>query len=110
MRREDGRPARASAPGEGTSLDFETFFAEVYPRLAQALLLLTADRAEAQDLAQEAMVRVYERWERIRAMESPVGYAYRTAMNLNRKRLRRLAVRARRLVRPPEERDDLSRV
>jgi RNA polymerase sigma-70 factor (ECF subfamily) len=29
-------------------------------------------------------------------MDSPVGYAYRTALNLQRKRIRRLAVRAKR--------------
>jgi RNA polymerase sigma factor (sigma-70 family) len=44
------------------------------------------------------MVRVCERWDRVQGMESPVGYLYRTAFNLNRKRLRRLAVQARRLL------------
>lgn len=39
-----------------------------------------------------------ERWERVRAMGSPVGYLYRTAFNLNRKRLRRLGVVAARAV------------
>jgi RNA polymerase sigma-70 factor (ECF subfamily) len=30
-------------------------------------------------------------------MDSPTGYVYRTAMNLNRNRIRRIAVRARRV-------------
>jgi RNA polymerase sigma factor (sigma-70 family) len=53
------------------------------------------------------MVRVYERWERVRRLEDPVGYLYRTALNLRRSRLRRLAVAARRLVagRPEAETD-----
>ncbi len=40
---------------------------------------------------QESMARACERWHRVQAMESPGGYAYRTAVNLNRKRIRRLA-------------------
>ena len=43
------------------------------------------------------MARVYERWDRVRVMDSPAGYVYRSAVNLHRRRLRHLAVRARRL-------------
>lgn len=81
---------RGVETAENTALTFEGFFRGHYSRLAQALLLLTGDRGEAEELAQETMARVYERWDRIRTMESPQGYAYRTALNLNRKRLRRL--------------------
>jgi RNA polymerase sigma factor (sigma-70 family) len=76
---------------------FEGFFEAEYTHLCQALYLLTGDAFEAEELAQEAMTRVLERWDRIRSMESPAGYLYRTAMNLNRHRLRRIAVRARRV-------------
>lgn len=76
---------------------FEDFFRSEYPTLARALLLLVGDRGEAEDLAQEAMARTYERWERVRDMDSPTGYVYRAALNLHRKHLRRLAVRARRV-------------
>jgi RNA polymerase sigma-70 factor, ECF subfamily len=78
--------------------DFGEFFRREYGRLARACLLLTGNPAEAEDLAQDALVRAYARWEDIRSMNSPEGYLYRTALNLNRKRLRRLAVRARHLV------------
>ena len=76
---------------------FEGFFEAEYTHLCEALYLLTGDPFEAEELAQEAMTRVLERWERIRSMDSPTGYLYRTAMNLNRHRLRRIAVRARRV-------------
>ena len=79
-----------------TGSDFEEFFRTVYDDLARALLLLTGEAAEAEDIAQEALARAYERWDRVSRMESPAGYVFRTAMNLNRKRLRRIAVRARR--------------
>ncbi|HZA40654.1 MAG TPA: sigma factor [Actinomycetota bacterium] len=52
------------------------------------LILLTADRHEAEELAQEAMARAYAWWDRVGRMNSPGGYVYRTAVNLNRKRLR----------------------
>jgi RNA polymerase sigma-70 factor, ECF subfamily len=78
------------------NLFFEDFFRGEYERLGAALYLLTGDRLEAEDLAQDAMSRIFERWERVASMDSPVGYLYRTAMNLWRKRLRRLSRR------PPE--------
>jgi RNA polymerase sigma factor (sigma-70 family) len=76
------------------TLDFESFFRAEYRSLCQALVLLTGDTFEAEELAQETMTRLLERWDRVGRMDSPTGYAYRTALNLQRKRIRRLAVRA----------------
>jgi RNA polymerase sigma factor (sigma-70 family) len=101
---------RGAETAESEALAFEDFFRAHYARLAQALLLLTGDRAEAEDLAQEAMARVYERWERVQMMESPQGYAYRAALNLNRKRLRWSAVRARHRLEAPAAPDPLQAV
>lgn len=80
------------------SLEFEVFYRAEYPGLVRAMFLLVPDVDEAQELAQEAMVRVYERWDRVAVMASPGGYLYRVAANLNRRRLRSLSVRARRLL------------
>jgi RNA polymerase sigma-70 factor (ECF subfamily) len=82
------RPASSTGAAESV-LDFDTFFATEYQRLFEVLYLLTRDRAEAEDLAQEAMARVYERWSGIR---DPSRYVYRTAFNLHRTLRRRLAV------------------
>ncbi len=79
-------------------LRFEEFFQAEHVRLARAMYLLTGSAAEADELTQEAMVRVYERWDRVRQMGSPQGYLYRTAMNLHRSRLRWLASRARQIL------------
>jgi RNA polymerase sigma factor (sigma-70 family) len=76
---------------------FEHFFLAEHERLFQALYLLTGDRFEADDLAQEALLRAYERWDRVGGMDSPSGYVYRTALNLHRSRVRSLMVRARRV-------------
>jgi RNA polymerase sigma-70 factor (ECF subfamily) len=82
--------------GRTAARDFESFFRAEYRSLCQALILLVGDALEAEEIAQETMTRVLERWDRVGAMDSPSGYAYRTALNLQRKRIRRLAVRAKR--------------
>jgi RNA polymerase sigma factor (sigma-70 family) len=71
--------------------DFESFFRDEYAGLVRALALSTgAGQAEAEDLVQEAMARVYERWPRVVTMASPSGYAFQVARNLHRRRLRTL--------------------
>jgi RNA polymerase sigma-70 factor (sigma-E family) len=77
---------------------FEDFFDLHYQRLLRAMYLATGDRHEAEDLAQDAFVRVYERWDRVGGMERPDGYLYKTALNLRRSRLRRVATAARKLL------------
>ena len=92
-------PTSLSAASEvGMTPSFEDFFIAEHERLFKALYMLTGDRFEADDLAQEALLRAYERWDRVGAMDSPAGYVYRTALNLNRNRLRGLVVRARRIL------------
>lgn len=93
---EGARSARGRQ--EDQNLEFTDFFQAHYQDLLRGLFLLTADRDEAEDLAQEAMARAYARWDRVGGMNSPGGYVYRTAVNLNRKRLRHLAIRARKLL------------
>jgi RNA polymerase sigma factor (sigma-70 family) len=92
------KPTSLSAvSGAGEIRAFEGFFLDEHERLFQALYLLTGDRYEADDLAQEALLRAYERWDRVAGMDSPAGYVYRTALNLHRSRLRSLVVRTRRV-------------
>jgi RNA polymerase sigma-70 factor (ECF subfamily) len=80
----------------GGSLGFETFFETEVVRLYRALCLVTRDPYEAEELTQEAFVRVLERWDRVSIMENPSGYLYRTAMNAFRKTRRRAQVATRR--------------
>jgi RNA polymerase sigma factor (sigma-70 family) len=80
------------------TLSFEEFFEEHHRRLFSALCAATANRQEAEEVMQEAFLKLWERWDRwdrVSGLEDPVGYLYRTAMNVFRKRLRRakLAVR-----------------
>ena len=75
---------------------FEDLVVSEQQKLYGALCLLTRDRGEAEDLMQEAFLRIWERWDRVGALDDPTGYLYRTAMNLYRKRLRRAKVALRR--------------
>jgi DNA-directed RNA polymerase specialized sigma24 family protein len=75
--------------------DFEAFFQSEYTRPVRALYLLSGDRADAEDAAQEAMARVYERWDRVREMDAPDGYLYRVALHVERRRRYRLGLQAR---------------
>src|SRR5918999_3285159 len=68
---------------------FGGFFEEQKDRLLRVLSVITGSRAEAENLAQEAFTRVFERWETVAAMEDPAGYLHRTAMNLFRNQYRR---------------------
>ena len=43
----------------GPVLDFDTFFRTEYQRLFETMYLVARNRAEAEDLAQESMARVY---------------------------------------------------
>jgi RNA polymerase sigma-70 factor, ECF subfamily len=90
--------------------DFRDFYEQERERLGRAMYLISGDLGEAEDLVQDAFVRVYERWDRVGGMESPVGYLYRTAMNLHRGRLRRLATAARYGVQPGDLQDQLAQV
>ena len=93
-----GSPETVEEVTAVTVLRFVEFFQAEHVRLARALYLLTGSAAEADELTQEAMVRVYERWDRVRQMGSPQGYLYRTALNLHRSRLRWLSSRARQVL------------
>src|SRR3712207_6383924 len=89
---------------------FERFFGANRDRLHAALWLITRDAHEAEEVAQDAFVRVLERWDRVRHLDDPDGYLFRTAMNVYRKRLRRARVALRRTARPSPERDRIAAI
>lgn len=84
---------------------FEDFFDAERARLFGALSVMTGNRHEAEEIMQDAFLKLWERWERVSAMDEPVGFLYRTAMNLYRKRLRRAAVAMRKATNllPPDD-------
>src|SRR5438067_11151303 len=74
---------------EGRAGDFDEFYRAEYGRLAGALRLACGgDGRAGEDLAQEAMVRAWAHWARVREMERPAGWLYVTGFNLVRRRWR----------------------
>ena len=65
-------------------------------RLVSMLWAVTGDRRQAEDLAQEAFVRLYEHWDRLEDAERAAGWLRVTALNLARSGFRHLAVVRRR--------------
>ena len=80
------------------SRTFEAFYQTEARTLFRRLWLVTGNLAEAEELMQDAFLKVWERWDRVDGMDDPVGYLYRTAMNLFRKRYRRAMLAVRRTV------------
>ena len=103
-------PLRALPRGEialDEPLAFEPFFEANRSRLFGALCLVTGNRQEAEEIAQEAFLKLWERWGRVSGLEDPTGFLFRTAMNVFRNRARRAAVSARKALGMADRADDL---
>jgi RNA polymerase sigma-70 factor, ECF subfamily len=79
-------------------VNFEVFFHDQSESLFRRLCLITGNRAEAEEIMQDAFLKLWERWERVGSMSDPTAYLYRTALNLFRSRYRRAALALRRSV------------
>jgi len=84
------------AEADETGRSFEEFFERERSDLFDVLWMVTRNRFEAEELAQEAFVRVLERWDRVGRMDEPRAYLYRTAMNAFRSTYRRSILAAKR--------------
>jgi RNA polymerase sigma-70 factor (ECF subfamily) len=84
--------------GASTTLSFEGFYLANERRLFRALFVLTGSRDQAEDLAQHAFCRVWERWDHIAGLDDPTGYLFRTAFNAHHSATRRAVRAARRVV------------
>jgi RNA polymerase sigma factor (sigma-70 family) len=63
-----------------------------WPRLVGSLSLYVGRRELAEDLAQEALLRVCRDWESVRRADSPSAWTHRVGFNLAKSHLRREAV------------------
>lgn len=74
---------------------FEVLYAREFPNVYRTAYLITGDRQEALDLAQETFVRAYERWRSVRRMDNPAAWVQRVVANLALSLQRRHRVRRR---------------
>jgi len=84
---------------------FDTFFEEERERLFRSLYFVTGNRDDAEELTQEAFLRLWERWDQIDRIDDPTGYLFRVALNGFRMRRRRAMTAIRKLVPAAEVRD-----
>ncbi|MBV6699706.1 SigE family RNA polymerase sigma factor [Kitasatospora aureofaciens] len=82
---------------DDASAEFHHFFERHYAELARLAHLLTGETDAADDLASDALVALWQRWDRLRAADHPLAYARGVVANMARERIRS-AVRERRRV------------
>ncbi|MFI5528689.1 SigE family RNA polymerase sigma factor [Kitasatospora sp. NPDC051853] len=82
--------------------DFRSFYEGAYGQLVAHLYALTGDLGEAQDAAQEAFVRAWSHWGRLRAYENPVAWVRLTGQRIAISRWRRARTALRSWVRHGE--------
>lgn len=76
---------------------FEELFLDVHDRLYRALYFITGSSADAEELMQDAFLKLWERWDRLDTIDDPVAYLFRVALNRVRMRARRARVAARKI-------------
>lgn len=64
------------------SADFDTFYVAAVRRVVLYLYAACGDRAEAQDIAQEAFARAWQHWPRVSGYEDPEGWVRTVAWRL----------------------------
>jgi RNA polymerase sigma factor (sigma-70 family) len=81
---------------------FDEFFAVESETLYRRMWLVTRDRHEAEEVVQDAFLRLFERWDRVSTVPDPTGYLYRTAFNAWKRRVRRAVLLRSRLTAEPD--------
>ncbi|GAB2975294.1 SigE family RNA polymerase sigma factor [Saccharothrix stipae] len=73
---------------DDTSAEFHAFFQRHYAELSRLSYLLTGEADAADDLAADALIALWQRWDRLRAADHPLAYARGVVANLARERIR----------------------
>ena len=89
--------------GREKDADFQAFYESEGRRVRELALFLVGDRQLAADLAQEAFLRAYRSWNRIRKSD-PGPYVRRALVNLCKNSYRRRAVEKKHWTSAPTER------
>src|SRR5918996_910915 len=96
------------APSEQVELasSFDIFFEEEHERLLKALYFVTGNRHDAEELMQDAFLKLWERWGERHKIADRTAYLFRVALNGFRMRRRRAALAVRKAIPVPERRDE----
>lgn len=97
-------PGMNTSPGDSSAVvvddaaaEFHDFFERHHTELARLAHLLTGETDAADDLAADALLAIWHRWDRVRAADHPVAYARGVVTNMARGRVRGLTRERRRV-------------
>ncbi|HYN93459.1 MAG TPA: SigE family RNA polymerase sigma factor [Pilimelia sp.] len=86
------RPPAAVRLARPAAADFDALYHARYGDVVAMLHAYVGDLPEAQDLAQEAFCRAWQRWGDVAGYQDPMAWIRRVALNLATSRWRRLRV------------------
>ena len=78
---------------------FPAFYRREYPKMVAIAAAVSGNRAVAEDLAQDAMLRAHRHWDRVAMYERPGAWVRRVTNNLSLSATRRAAAEMRRMLR-----------
>jgi len=81
---------------------FPAFYRREYPKMVAIAAAVSGNRATAEDLAQDAMLRAHRHWDRISGYERPGAWVRRVTINLSLSAIKRASAETRRIVRLAE--------
>lgn len=82
---------------------FEELAASAWPRLYRSAYLLAGNHADAEDLAQQALLQAYRSWSKVSGADQPIAYLRRTLTNIYISQQRPLARKLELLTDAPPE-------
>ena len=94
-----GHPADGTLTWMVRVESFDAFYAREYSSLVAMAFALTGSRGHAEDVAQEAMLTAYRRWDDVSRLDLPVAWVRRVCANTATSLVRRRVVEARALLR-----------
>jgi len=105
MRAGDEVVSLPTEEGVGAGARFDVFFEEERERVFKALYFVTGNKHDAEELTQEAFLKLWERWGDIDRIDDPTAYLFRVALNAFRLRRRRAAMAVRKMLPATEPND-----
>jgi RNA polymerase sigma-70 factor (ECF subfamily) len=89
----------AHAPAEPRAESVEEFYAATYPRLVGLLTVASGSRADAEEVVQDAFVRLIPRWGTVSRYDDPEAWVRLVAFRLSHSRRQRANVASRAVTR-----------
>jgi len=93
-----GAEAKRASPVDERGT-FEEFYASEYRSLTTLARVLSGSSLHAEDIAQEAMLAAFRKWEYVQGLDIPVTWVRRACANLAMSRFRRQTAEARAILR-----------